>query len=137
MNLSSLSSSVASMKSTGTSALSSIASTTYSIVTNEKDQCDICLITLSKGQASLGLITLQRCTLCLKKCCGKCITKNTELLPDKVKEALGKDSIEWICVNCEPILTQMYMKAFQKTFCDELDTAITSHQSIYILRRQR
>lgn len=126
MNLSSLSSSVNSIKSSGVTALSSIASTTYSIVTNEKEKCDICSLDVSKGQATIGLITLERCTLCLKKCCGKCITKNKELLPDKVKEALGKDSLEWVCVNCEPIITQLYMKAFKQTFCDELDNKVHS-----------
>ena len=140
MNLSSFSSSVASLKSTGTSALSSIASTTYSIVTNEKDQCDICQAGVSKGQATLGIITLERCTLCLKKCCGKCITKNKELLPDKVKEALGKDSLEWVCINCEPMITRIYMQAFQKAFSDELDTKIQNffdqHETPLLLHSQ-
>jgi hypothetical protein len=145
MNFKSLASSLSSLTSTVqdssvTSAVATFAQAGYSMATNEKEECQICHSSVSKGQSLLGITTFERCTLCHKKCCGKCITKFKDLIPDRVKEALGKDRLDWVCVNCDPIVVQMFMKVFHKMFCEKLDKNIheymQANESLIYLHNQ-
>ena len=107
--------------------INTIASTGYSIVTNEKSICELCQAKLSKVQATLGIVTFESCTLCKRKGCAQCIHKSTELLPPNVTDALGVDRLKWICVTCDPIVTNLFMKMNQKVFCEQLDQFLNAY----------
>lgn len=127
MNFANLKSSFSTLSTAASNAAIQAASTVQS-ASNQvigEHTCQICSNKVSKTQVTIGMATYEKCVVCAKSCCKTCITKQaaSDPVPQRIKLAENRDSTkpDWVCSECDPIVTKTFMADFKKSFLDDLD----------------